>query len=394
MPTSKIKFTKLSIASLPEASSGRDTYYDTKTSGLLLRVTTAGTKTFSFRRKLNGRAIRVTLGKFPGMTVEQAQQKAIELNGDVVKGINPSDLKKEKRDEMTFSELEDTYIERHAKLHKKTWEEDQRMYTKHLSHWSNRKLSEIQRKDVQRLHTKIGQKAPYAANRVLALLQTMFNRAADWGYNKPNPAKGIKKFKEKSRERFLEADELPRFFKSLAEEPNHTARDYFLIGLLTGARRANCQEMKWSEINFDRTVWDIPETKNGTSQTIPLVQAALDVLNARKELPDKDNTWVFPGKGKTGHLVEPKKAWKRIMDRADIKDARIHDLRRSLGSWQASTGANLSIIGKTLNHKNVATTAIYARLSLDPVRESMNIATDAMLAAASASNGQGTNGEE
>jgi integrase len=385
MPTHNIKFTKRSIASLPAASSDRDTYYDTKTSGLLLRVTTTGTKTFSFRRKLNGRAIRVTLGRFPGMTVEQAQQKAIELNGEVVKGINPSDLKKELREEMTFSKLKDTYIERHAKLHKKTWEEDQRMCNQHFSHWSNRKLSEIQRKDVQRLHTKIGKKAPYAANRVLALLQTMFSRAVDWGYDKPNPAKGIKKFQEKSRERFLEADELPRFFKALSEEPNHTARDYFLVSLLTGARRSNCQEMQWSQINFERAVWNIPETKNGSAHSIPLVEAAIEILINRKNLPDKNNTWVFPGTGRTGHLVEPKKAWKRILERANIKDARIHDLRRSLGSWQASTGANLSVIGKTLNHKNVSTTAIYARLNLDPVRDAMTTATDAILKAGNVS---------
>ena len=90
----------------------------------------------------------------------------------------------------------------------------------------------------------------------------------------------------------------------------------------------------------------------------------------------------FSGAGISGHLVETKKPWKRILDKAGLKNLRIHDLRRSLGSWQAATGANLSIIGKTLAHKNVSTTAIYARLNIDPIRESMNKATDAMLNAA------------
>ena len=92
--------------------------------------------------------------------------------------------------------------------------------------------------------------------------------------------------------------------------------------------------------------------------------------------------FVFPGIGKSGHLQEPKKGWKRILERAKITDLRIHDLRRTLGSWQAKTGASLAIIGKSLNHKNQNTTAIYARLDLDPVRESVNAATKAIFNAA------------
>src|SRR6185503_5001402 len=92
--------------------------------------------------------------------------------------------------------------------------------------------------------------------------------------------------------------------------------------------------------------------------------------------------YVFPGSGKSGHLEEPKKGWQRILTRAGIADLRIHDLRRTLGSWQAKQGASLAIIGKSLNHKNQNTTAIYARLDLDPVRDSVNTATSAMMAAA------------
>lgn len=96
-------------------------------------------------------------------------------------------------------------------------------------------------------------------------------------------------------------------------------------------------------------------------------------------MPEK---YVFPSPGKVGHLIEPKKGWERILERAGIEDLRIHDLRRTLGSWQAKQGASLVIIGKSLNHKTPSTTAIYARLDLDPVRESVNRATSAMLIAA------------
>ena len=216
---------------------------------------------------------------------------------------------------------------------------------------------------------------------MLALIHVVFVRAIEWGWEGNNPASGVKKFKEQSRERFLHADELPKFFESLAIEPDKLYRDYFLLAILTGARRANLLAMRWDQINFDRAVWTIPheETKTKENYHIPLVSEALQILTQRKL--NRVSEWVFPSTGKTGHLVEPKKAWKRILERAELTDLRIHDLRRSLGSWQAATGASLSIIGKSLGHKNINSTAIYARLNIDPVRESMETATSAMMVA-------------
>ena len=117
----------------------------------------------------------------------------------------------------------------------------------------------------------------------------------------------------------------------------------------------------------------IPETKSGEPVTLALPPAAMTILQTRKV--DSSSEWVFPGKGATEHLMEPKTAWKRIIARAGIKDLRIHDLRRTLGSWQAAAGSSLPIIGKSLGHKSLGATQIYARLNLDPVRASVNKAT-------------------
>jgi integrase len=137
--------------------------------------------------------------------------------------------------------------------------------------------------------------------------------------------------------------------------------------------------MRWKELDLEQGTWEIPVTKTGDPQTVTLAMEAIEILKIRKS--NRSSFFVFPGNGKTGHLVEPKAGWKRILERAGIKSLRIHDLRRTLGSWQAITGASLPIIGKSLNHKNVSTTAIYARLNLDPVRESVQRATVAMLEA-------------
>lgn len=379
----EINFTKKTIDALPLPENGkRVTYHDKKTSGLSLRVSSNGTKSFNVRRKLNGRAERVTLGKYPAMSIEQARNKAAETNAVIAQGESVNSRKRAIREEMTFGELFNIYLDRYAKVHKKSWKSDVSQYEKHLKIWINRKLSEFNKQDIQKVHTDIGKNSGiYAANRVLALIHVLFVRAIDWGWEGNNPASGVKKFKEQSRERFLHADELPRFFESLALEPSKIYRDYFLLAILTGARRANLLAMRWDQVNLERAVWIIPheEAKTKENYQIPLVSEAVTILKQRKTNSDPD--WVFPSTGKTGHLVEPKKAWKRILERAGLSDLRIHDLRRSLGSWQAATGASLSIIGKSLGHKNINSTAIYARLNIDPVRESMETATSAMMVA-------------
>lgn len=100
----------------------------------------------------------------------------------------------------------------------------------------------------------------------------------------------------------------------------------------------------------------------------------MEILTARKWA--FESAYMFEGSGASGHLADPKKAWARILKEAGIDNPRIHDLRRTLGSYQAATGANGYIIGKSLGHRSQQSTAIYARLSLDPVRESVNKATD------------------
>lgn len=230
---------------------------------------------------------------------------------------------------------------------------------------------------------KIG--GPGSANRVLALVRAMYNKARELGFEGQNPAAGIEKFPEKSRKRFLHGDEMPKFFMALGEELNTTLRDFFLLALYTGARRDNVQAMRWDQLSIERAEWVIPDTKAGEPQTVYLPEPALAILRERA-VDSKSSEWVFPGRGKSGHIEEPKLAWARILKRAGIQNLRIHDLRRTLGSWQAATGASLPVIGKSLGHKQQSTTQIYARLDLNPVKQAVDRATAAIAAAAEAKN--------
>ena len=429
MAEARFNFTKEALTSLPLPAGGqRAIYHDAKTTGLQIRVTSTGVRTFSlYRRIKGGQPARVTLGRFPEMTIEQARKLAARVNSEIEEGANPADVKRAHKGEPTLSEFFKEYGERHGQR-KRAWHDDQQRFRDYLEKpLGARKLSAITREMIGRILSdmELAGRAGATVNNVRALSSGVFGKAIEWSYLTDNPVKGIKTRKSNKRDRFLQANELPRFFISVGEEPNQSIRDYVLLSLLTGARRANVQAMRWNQINLSERIWRIPDTKNGTPQNVTLSPEAIEILKTRKE--SAEGAFVFPGKGESGHLVEPRKGWERILDRDELKqlairieaangtfaakegealadalararkaakrmkidtegcritDLRIHDLRRTLGSWQAKQGASLAIIGKSLNHKSQAATAIYARLDLDPVRASVNSATAAMMEAA------------
>lgn len=437
----RFRFTKTSLEKLPiPAGTSRSTFYDQDIGKLALRVTAAGTKSFYIVKRVAGEMVWYKLGTFPEMTVEQARKAAEVALGSFANEDNPAVVRRTVKGMPTLNEFFTEYGERHG-IKKLAWESDQQRFRDYLKDsLGARKLSLITREMIARILTDLDMqgKAGATVNNVRALASGIFGKAIEWGYIKDNPVRGIKTRKAVKRDRFMSAHELPRFFASVAEEPNTTVRDYFLIALLTGARRANVLAMRWSEIDFKEGIWRIPVTKNGDPQNVTLSPEATTLLEQRKALDQESavkSPFVFPGNGATGHLVEPKKGWKRIFDRDEvtqldllitsaggtllqdttateddeskvdsleatlarartlavdlgididnvrIPDLRIHDLRRTLGSWQAKTGASMAIIGKSLNHKNQSTTAIYARLDLDPVRAAVNTATTAMMEA-------------
>lgn len=274
------------------------------------------------------------------MTIEQARNQGYSMINDISVGINPKIEKAKNLRAPTLKELFDDFMERHSKLHKCTWKEDIYNFERYFTSLINKKAKEITKNIVIDWKAALAKNYQiYDVNHSLALLSAIYNKSILWGYEGINPCIRVKKFKEKSRERFLQTDELPRFFEALNNEPNELFRDYIYISLLTGARRGNILAMSWKDINFATCSWRIEETKNGEPQTIHLSDQALEILSRR--LLERWNEWVFPSlTSASGHIEETKKVWKRVLQTAGIEDLRIHDLRRTLGSWQTATGAN------------------------------------------------------
>jgi integrase len=308
------------------------------------------------------------------------------MRGEIVMGKDPQSEKRTVRNEMKFGELFEIYMERYSKRHKRSWRYDEREVNKFLPHWFRRKISSITQDDVYRLFHKIADEhGIYQANRMLERIRAIYNKAIEWGWEGRNPALGIKKFREKSRDRFLLPEEMSRFFDALAQEENVTARDFIMMALLTGARKSNVLAMSWKDISLENQIWRIPDTKNGEPHNVPLSPQALEILHKRKQIQklcEQESPYVFPGEGKEGHFADPKKPWQRLRKNAGLEDLRLHDLRRTLGSWQALQGTSTAIIGKSLGHKSMQSTAVYERLTLEPVRQSVQNATEALFAAA------------
>jgi integrase len=383
----RINFTQRAIAAIVAPEKKRATYHDTQVPELGLLAQPSGHKSFFWFRKVRGVPTWKTLGTIDDISLEQARDKARDLSGSLgtwklndFKGDSPFETA---RGEPTFGELVDAYCERHVLPHANRPERAEKgvrwSVNFYLASWKGRRLDVIRRKDVLKLHADLGEeRGQYTANRVVQLVRALFNFAtAAELWRGENPAIKIKLFHEAKRTRFLQPDEVPRLFKALKNEPNPDVVDFVNLSLWTGARKSDVLAMRWQDISLADNRWTVPDPKNRTPYQIALTPEAITILKKRQ----KGSPWVFPSFGKTGHVVDLKKRWQELLKRAKITNLRQHDLRRTLGSWQAAQGASLQIIGKSLGHTSVQATQIYSQLDLDPVRDSVSAATQAIIAA-------------
>jgi integrase len=387
-PTQKLNFTKRSLDSLSPASE-RVTVFDKQTAGLGLVIFPSGVRSFFHLRFVRGYPQRTTIGRFPEVSVEQARGKASELNAALsswkLSGYR-GDTPFETRRDPTLEDLADQYVEKHLKAHASRPDQAAKsaewQFAKYLGPWRNRKVGSIRKTDVVELHDRLGRgTGKHTANRVVQFLRALFYWADEAGvWHGVNPASGIKLFHEAKRTRFLQPNELPQLFAALRKEPNVDLRDFVNLAMWTGARRGDILSLRWENLFLEDNRWQVPDPKNRTPYLVALTPEAIKILRDRREFVG-DSPWVFPSRGRTGHVVDLKNAWRKLLQRAKLDGLRQHDLRRTLGSYQAAQGTSMKIIGESLGHKSLAATQVYAQLNLDPVRASVMSATRTMIAA-------------
>lgn len=373
-----MRLTKAAIDSMRFASEegrpAKDVRWDDDVHGFGVRLWPSGAKTFIFEYRFRGRMRYLTIGKYGPLTLQQARELARKRAAEVLSGLDPSVEKQRLRDGETVADLARVYLEKHAKAHNKSWRQDKervRLYI--LPALGRHKVDAIRRQDIARLHLKIGEKHPTTANRVLALLSSMWNRARlDFGIlpqTHPNPTEGIKRFAEVKRDRFVSADEMPALAKAIDAEENIYIKTLIWLYLFTGLRKSELQSLAWENVDLKRNRIRLADTKAGRPHYLPVSPMAAELL---LQLPRfVGNPFVFCGARYGRHIVNVSKPWLRIRKAAGLLDIRLHDLRRTVGSWMAQEGYSLPLIGRVLNHSNQATTAVYARFNLDPLAEAL-----------------------
>ena len=375
----RLRFTKTTVAAMQCPAMGRRYVYDTVTSGLTICLSSTGKRTWYVYRRVRGRPERLRLGAFPDLTVDQARDIAKAIVGDIAQGLDPVAERRKNRKIPTLKNVFDQWSEIHAKVHRRTYKEDERVFEKYLEPFHGTPIDRITQTAAAAWHGKVGREhGPVMANRAVGLLRTLFNFSPKLGYDGPNPTRGVRRFTENSRDRFLQPREMKAFFAALSKQPQPW-RDYIGLLLFTGQRKSSVSSMRWDDLDLDSCLWRIPRPKNDRPTIIPLTPPAVNILAARKMLNPDGCLWVFPSRN-GGHLKDARKPWVELLKDAGIDDLHLHDLRRSVGSWQAALGSSLAIIGASLGHADLKSTQIYSRIQVDTVRQSMGGAIEAMLA--------------
>lgn len=373
-----LKLTKSVIDRTSYQGDGKSRYllWDSDIRGLALRVFPSGQKSFVLYYRTNGRQRLMTIGPYGVLTIDQARIKARKLLIEVLDGHDPLRDRETAKDAHTVESLCASYMNKYAigpnpeKPHKKSYLEDQRRIDKYiLPAWRHHKVVSIQHSDALELRHRIGERSIYEANRTMALISVMWEFAKAEGTierTADNPARGIEKYKENKRTRWITPEEMPKLLQAINSHPHIYARAAFLIFLFTGCRKSEILGAKWEYLDFERKVLNLPDTKSGQPHHVPLSSAAIEVL---KQVPRmEDNPYIFPGRVHGHPLKGSFKIWDEIRHAAGIPDVRIHDLRHTLGSWLKQAGNDSFIIQKVLGHSDARTTQRYMHLAQEHLR--------------------------
>jgi integrase len=378
----KIKITKRSVESL-KVTSKDYIAFDTELPGFGVRIMPSGKRFFLVQYRRHGRTRRVMIGQFGIVTAELARREAtIKLGSVRAANGDPAALRDAERQSTTMKELGERFLTQYVPTRCKpsTQAEYRRSVELFLDpFFAKQHVRSVTTADVAELHGSLSH-IPYQANRTLGVLSKMMNLAETWGMREKhtNPCEDVERFPERKRERFLSPKELQRLGQALTvAEVDQTETKYavaaFRTLLLTGCRLSEIQKLEWRYVDLDQKELRLPDSKTG-AKTVHLGEAAVALLKALPRV--KGNPFVIVGKKEKAHVTDLQHPWRRIREAAGLNDVRIHDLRHTFASGGLLVGEGLAMIGKLLGHTQVQTTARYAHLASDPVKQAATKISD------------------
>lgn len=394
------------VVSSAEATGSRYMIWDNVLAGFGVRVEPSGTKSFVVRYRADGGGRTApqrlfTIGRFGNLTVEEARKEAKKILARVTIGEDPADERNCKRREMNIAALVDLYEEEGCYIQRGLRQgEPMKPLTKQytlgrLRHHAvrllgHKRITELTAADVERFFRdveqgksrkdkKIGHRkrivvrgGPGAARKVFRDLSAIYNFAVRRELVDSNPCdKAVVRKTDGRRTRFLSLAEVTRLGRACDalenEGLNPKALNITRLWMLTGCRRQEIVELKWYEIDFERGLLVLADSKTGKS-TRPLSGAALGLLKSIQRGADSD--YVFPADGAgSGYFQGTKKLWPKIIAKAGLEGVTPHTLRHTMGAIATSSGEALAMTGAILGHANLRSTMIYAHIDYDPMKE-------------------------
>lgn len=408
------------IVDLADCTRGRHSLWDSELRGFGVQIEPTGTKTYVVRYRPKGLGRDgprrfYKIGRHGDLTADEARQRAKTILGQVADGQDPAAKLRSarsdhvrRRDAITVEALGAVFLQEHVKARRKerTAVGYETLLRKHAYPQIGQiKAETLSRADVTRLHVSL-KGSPHTANRVVAVLGSMYSYAQKNGLvpESFNPTRGVEKFQEEGRERYLSSAELQRLGAALVEgeaaglpwdfdpvAPNakhvpkewkgqrekldpHAAAAVRLL-LLTGARLREILDLRWSHVDLERGLLFLPDSKTG-KKTIVLSSAAMTIverLAAADAEHQKSNGYVIKGVKEGKPRRDLKRPWDAIRRYAELDGVRLHDLRHTFASLGAGASLGLPIVGKLLGHSQPQTTARYAHLDADPLRRASDI---------------------
>jgi integrase len=391
------RITKRTVDAL-QSNEREFTLWDDAVSGFGVRVRPTGAKSYVVVYRAGaGRGApvrRYTITAVGKITPERARARAKVILGAVAHGHDPANQKTAERGTPTVTELADQFMADHVRAKRKAGTAE--FYRDILDRivkpaMGTTKADKLTRLQVGKLHSFLAD-TPFQANRVLAVIGSMYAFAGRSGIvpEGTNPARGIDKFKESRRERFLTGEELERLGSAIREAETNgipwsvdesklnakhapkakqstriapSAATALRLLLFTGCRLREILHLRWEHVDFERCCLFLPDSKSGR-KTVILNAPALAVLNALERV----GPYVVPGDDPAKPRHDLKRPWDAVTKHAGLVGVRIHDLRHTYASFGAGGGMGLPIIGRLLGHSQTATTARYAHLDNDPLR--------------------------
>lgn len=384
----RFKFTTRAIEQLPAcpaASSAKALEFsDTEVAGFKVSVSKAGRKSFLLRYTFREMKRALRIGEFPATSLSEARKIALEMRGQLDRGIDPQSGRDRDRASPLFSAFVTEYLA-YARAHKRSWKDDVGRLRTILPRFGSHRLSEISRReielflmDVRKTHT------PATTNRYLSLLSAIFKRAVVLECLERNPCSGIARLQENNlQQRFLSTEEIGRLQAAMANAAPEVrvAVSAVQFLLLTGVRRQEALAARWEHVDVERRVLFVPHSKSGRAKYVQLSDAALALLEA---MPHRGSSgWVFPSRRDASKpLRDPRKTFWALLKSAGITDRpRLHDLRHTFCSLAINAGQSLYVVQGLVGHASPQTTMRYAHLANSTLRQATQAVADVVVKA-------------